>query len=166
MPEYWNAYLENGEKTDIILERGKPIPQGLYHLVVECIIAHKDGSVLFMKRDSKKPAFPNYYEATAGGSALLNESPETAILREVHEETGIQLEASQLIYHHHFVNQEHQCIFDLYWATVDCNKDSITLQEDETTDYIWVSSANLPAFLETALVIPRQKAYLERLFLK
>lgn len=166
MTEYWNAYLENGQKTDIVLERSKSIPQGLYHLVVECIIVHTDESILFMKRDSKKPAFPNYYEATAGGSALLDEDSKTAILRELLEETGIQLEASQLVHHHHFVAHEHQCIFDLYWAKVDCKKDRITLQKEETTNYIWVSRADLPAFLETALTIPRQKGYIERLFLK
>lgn len=166
MSEYWNAYLENREKTDGILERGKAIPKGLYHLVVECIIAHKDGSILFMKRDSTKPAFPNYLEATAGGSALLDEDSKTAILREVHEETGIQLEASQLIHHHDFIAHEHQCIFDLYWAEVDCKKDSIILQEGETTDFIWVARNDLPTFLEHALVIPRQKEYVERLFLE
>ncbi|MEW4355068.1 NUDIX domain-containing protein [Streptococcus pneumoniae] len=125
-----------------------------------------DESILFMKQDSKKPSYPNYFDATASESALLNDSSEIVILREVREETGIQLEARQLVYHHHFVAHEDQCIFNLYWATVDCNKDSITLQEDETTDYIWVSRAELAAFLENTLVIPRQKEYLERLFLK
>ncbi|MBF0777986.1 NUDIX hydrolase [Streptococcus cuniculi] len=166
MTEYWNAYLETGEKIDIILERDKSIPKGIYHLVVECIITHKDGSVLFMQRDSTKPAFPNYFEATAGGSVLLDEDPKTASLREVHEETGIQLKASQLIHHHHFVAHKHQCIFDLYWAEVNCKKDSIILQEGETTDFIWVARKDLPTFLEHALVIPRQKEYVERLFLE
>ncbi|MGT2715677.1 NUDIX hydrolase [Streptococcus respiraculi] len=166
MTEYWNAYLETGEKTDVILERGKVIPKGLYHLVVECIIAHKDGSILFMKRDSTKPAFPNYFEATAGGSALLGESPETAILREMAEETGIQLQTDQLIHYHHFVAHDDHCIFDLFWAKVDGKKDTITLQDGETTDFIWVSRKDLPTFLENALIIPRQKEYVEQLFLE
>ncbi|MER0124109.1 hypothetical protein ABPH35_10775 [Streptococcus sp. ZJ93] len=82
----------------------------------------------------------------------------------VHE--ARQQEATQLIHHHHFVAHEHQCIFDLYWAEVDCKKDSIILQEGETTDFIWVTPTDLPDFLETQLVIPRQKSYIERLFLE
>lgn len=166
MAEYWNAYLENGQKTDKILQRGKPIPQGLYHLVVECLIIHKDKSILFMKRDGKKPSFPNHYEASAGGSALLGESSEIAILREVREETGIQLQVEQLIHRLHFVKHEQQCIFDTYWAEVDCEKGTVTLQEGETTDFIWVAHADLPSFLEQELLIPRQKEAIEQLFLE
>lgn len=44
-----------------------------------------------MKRDSAKLSYPDYYEATAGGSALFGEIAEQAILREVREETGIEL---------------------------------------------------------------------------
>ncbi|HEM4545907.1 TPA: NUDIX domain-containing protein, partial [Streptococcus suis] len=89
--EIWNAYTADGQLTDHTLTRGESIPDGLYHLVVECIIRHHDGSTLFMKRDSTKPSYPNYYEATAGGSALFGEIAEQAILREVREETGIEL---------------------------------------------------------------------------
>ena len=52
--ETWNAYTADGHLTDHTLTRGEPIPHGLYHLVVECIIRHRDGSTLFMKRDSAK----------------------------------------------------------------------------------------------------------------
>ncbi|MQK65980.1 NUDIX domain-containing protein, partial [Escherichia coli] len=88
--EIWNAYTADGHRTDHTLTRGESIPDGLYHLVVECIIRHQDASTLFMKRDSTKPSYPDYYEATAGGSALFGEIAEQAILREVREETGIE----------------------------------------------------------------------------
>ena len=89
--ETWNAYTADGQLTEHTLTRGETIPHGLYHLVVECIIRHRDGSTLFMKRDSAKLSYPDYYEATAGGSALFGEIAEQAILREVREETGIEL---------------------------------------------------------------------------
>ena len=89
--ETWNAYTADGQLTDHTLTCGEPIPHGLYHLVIECIIRHHDGSTLFMKRDSAKLSYPDYYEATAGGSALFGEIAEQAILREVREETGIEL---------------------------------------------------------------------------
>ncbi|WP_449458535.1 NUDIX hydrolase [Streptococcus suis] len=163
--ETWNAYTADGHLTDHTLIRGEVIPNGLYHLVVECIIRHRDGSTLFMKRDSTKPSYPDYYEATAGGSALFWEIAEQAILREVREETGIELTAPQLRHHTHFVAHDDQCIFHCYWAETDWDKSAIQLQAEETSHYIWVPQEKLKDFLETELVIPRQKDYVKRLFL-
>ncbi|HFU4024442.1 TPA: NUDIX domain-containing protein [Streptococcus suis] len=164
--ETWNAYTADGHLTDHILTRVEAIPNGLYHLVVECIIRHRDGSTLFMKRDSTKPSYPDYYEATAGGSALFGEIAEQAILREVREETGIELTATQLRHHTHFVAHDDQCLFHCYWAETDWDKSAIHLQADETSNYIWVPQEKLKDFLETELVIPRQKDYVESLFLE
>ena len=164
--ETWNAYTADGQLTDHTLTRGEPISHGLYHLVVECIIRHRDGSTLFMKRDSAKPSYPDYYEATAGGSALFGEIAEQAILREVREETGIELTADQLRHHTHFIAHDDQCIFHCYWAETNWDKSTIQLQADETSNYIWVPQEKLKDFLETELVIPRQKVYVERLFLE
>ncbi|HFI0434709.1 TPA: NUDIX domain-containing protein [Streptococcus suis] len=164
--ETWNAYTADGNLTDHTLTRGEAIPGSLYHLVVECIVRHRDGSTLFMKRDSTKPSYPDYYEATAGGSALFGEIAEQAILREVREETGIELTADQLRHHTHFVAHDDQCIFHCYWAEIDWDKSVIQLQANETSRYIWVPQEKLKDFLETELVIPRQKDYLESLFLE
>jgi len=76
--ETWNTYTADGQLTEDTLTRGETIPHGFYHLVVECIIRHRDGSTLFMKRDSAKLSYPDYYEATAGGSALFGEIAEQA----------------------------------------------------------------------------------------
>ncbi|MBM7312013.1 MULTISPECIES: NUDIX hydrolase [Streptococcus] len=164
--ETWNAYTADGHLTDHTLTRGEAIPDGLYHLVVECIIRHRDGSTLFMQRDSTKPSYPDYYEATAGGSALFGEIAEQAIVREVREETGIELTATQLRHHTHFVAHDDQCLFHCYWAETDWDKSAIQLQAEETSHYIWVPQEKLKNFLETELVIPRQKDYVERLFLE
>nr|MBQ4318214.1 NUDIX hydrolase [Clostridia bacterium] len=72
--EKWNAYTENGALINQILLRDEPIPDGLYHLVCEVLVRHVDGSYLCMKRDPSKPIYPGYYEATAGGSALMGET--------------------------------------------------------------------------------------------
>ncbi|MGQ7407927.1 hypothetical protein ACTGWG_01925 [Streptococcus suis] len=52
--ETWNGYTADGHLTERTLTRGETIPDGLYHLVVECIIRHHDSSTLFMKRDSRR----------------------------------------------------------------------------------------------------------------
>ncbi|MFX3764195.1 NUDIX domain-containing protein, partial [Streptococcus suis] len=86
-----------------------------------------------MKRDTTKPSYPDDYEATAGGSALFGERAEQAILREVREETGIELTADHLRHHKHFGAHDDQCIFHCYRAETDWDKVAIQLQANETS---------------------------------
>jgi len=67
--EIWDGYRADGTLAGIDLIRGEPVPDGIYFLVVEILVRHKDGEYLLMKRDLTKPAFPGYFEATAGGAA-------------------------------------------------------------------------------------------------
>ena len=92
MSELWDAYTREGEKTGEILVRDEPIPAGRYHLVSEVLVRHTDGSYLCMIRSRQKPNYPLYPECTAGGSALMGESPLDCIRRELREETGIEWE--------------------------------------------------------------------------
>lgn len=75
MIEYWDLYDKNFIKLDGYSHiRGRRIPKGYYHLVVNTIV--KSGEYfLFMKRDPNKASYPGYYELTAGGSCLKGERP-------------------------------------------------------------------------------------------
>ena len=95
--EKWDAYLKNGMKTELLLTRGQPIPDGLYHLVVDVLVQHNDGDLLFMQRALDRRGYPGYFEASAGGSALSGEIAEQAALRELEEETGIVPWACHLV---------------------------------------------------------------------
>ena len=64
--EKWDAYDINFNKIDsVILVRGEPIPEGLFHLVCEIIVRHDDGNYLLMQRDQRKH-LGGMWEATAG----------------------------------------------------------------------------------------------------
>lgn len=155
MTEIWNAYLQDGSLTDLVLYRDQPIPKGYYHLVVEAMIRHTDGDLLFVKRASDKPSYPNYWECSAGGSALFGENPEEAIKREIREETGLELGRLELF--DSFINEEHQCYFKIFLAETAQDKNSIQLQVEETSDYQWVAPDNLADFLTQNQIIPRHE---------
>ena len=88
--ETWDAYDKDFNKVhNATLIRGEAIPEGLFHLVCDIIVKHTDGSYLLMQRDRCKQ-FGGMWEATAGGSALQNESPLDCAIRELQEETGIR----------------------------------------------------------------------------
>ena len=143
MLEVWDGYNEKEELIGVDLIRGEEIPKGVYHLVVEVLIKHVDGDYLLMQRDFNKVGWPGCYEATAGGAALKGETAEQAILREAFEETGIKVENLTLI------NKQigHSFIFYSYLSVVDCDKNSVKLQEGETIAYKWVNQKDFMAFM-------------------
>ena len=89
--EIWDLYDEQGNKTGETWERSreKEIPEGKYHIVCDILIRHRDGSFLLTLRDPGKDLYPGCWEASAGGSALVGETPEEAARREMSEETGL-----------------------------------------------------------------------------
>ena len=152
--ELWDAYNREGQRTGGTLVRGKPIPRGLYHLVCEVLVRHTDGDYLLMKRAATKPAYPGYYEATAGGSALKGEDPLQCIRRELMEETGLC--CRQFTEVDRQVIDRDKAIFVSFVCTVDVDKQSIRLQEGETEDFMWLGEEAFRAFLRSGKAIPTQ----------
>lgn len=155
MVEKWNAYTRDGKLTDKILVRDEPIPDGLYHLVCEVLVRHVDGSYLCMKRASSKPLYSGWYEATAGGSALIGEDKWACVKRELKEETGIDCDEFLQIGGQIF--EDSQAIFYNFVCTVNCDKDAVVLQEGETEGYKWLSEKDFIEFVNSDEMIDRQK---------
>lgn len=160
--EKWNAYTADGTLTDYILLRDEPIPTGLYHLVCEVLVRHTDGSYLCMRRSATKKAYPGYYEATAGGSALLGETKEECVFRELKEETGI--ECNTFTETGRYVTKD--TIYYTYICTVDCDKDGILLQDGETDGFKWMTETEFISFINSDKVIPTQKERYKEYFIK
>jgi len=154
--EIWDAYNEKEELLGHDLTREEEIPKGMYHLVVEVLIRHLDGDYLLMQRDFNKIGWSGFYEATAGGSALKGESAEVAIRREAFEETGIKLKNLRLI------NKQikHPLIFYTYLSIVDCDKQSVMLQEGETIAYKWLNQNDFIEFMTSEESISPQRDHL------
>ena len=157
--ELWDAYNSNFEKIEgvtLIREKEDEIPDGLYHLVCHILVKHTDGTYLLMKRDPNKPAWPGFWEATAGGSVLQGESALEGSLRELREETGIVAESLKELDR----SLGRSSIHCRYLCVTDCAKDSIKLQEGETCDYRWVSARQLLDMPESELLGGQMKKYI------
>ena len=168
--ELWDLYDRDGNKTGEVWER-KPgnylaIPEGRYHLVSDILVKHMDGTFLLTKRDLRKDICPGYWEPGGGGSAQQGEGPEECAVRELFEETG--LKADSMVFINRSVSERSHCIYYSYLAFVSCDKDSVVLQEGETTDYKWVDVKGLKEYTESDRAmrnhVERYRSYFNELF--
>lgn len=167
--EIWDLFDRDGKLTGETWERKsgnyRKIPDGRYHMVCDVLVKHVDGTYLLTKRHLSKDVYPGYWEASAGGSAVTGEDPITCAKRELFEETGIRAEEFQLI-SHTFRDVSHSMFYS-YLVVTDCAKDSIVLQEGETTEYKWVDVAGLLEYVDSELAIKthndRYSTYFEAL---
>lgn len=160
MAELWDAYDRQFNKIENIkLVRGKPIPDGLYHIVCAVIVKHTDGTYLLMRRDLDK-SFGGMWELTAGGSALAGETPLECAVRELKEETGIV--SSELQEIERTVSDNYHCLFVDYFCITDWDKTSVTLQKDETIDYKWVDEDTVLKMEKDTLASARTQRIVKR----
>lgn len=77
------------------------------------------------------------------------------------EETGIESEKLQKL--GHIVAAERNTIYFEYLCVTNCDKDSIMLQEGETSAYKWVSRDELLSMKKTELVTERMQGFIREL---
>lgn len=150
--ELWDGCFKDGSKANITLIRGNVIPKGLYHVVSEILVKHVDGTYLLMQRDQGKETYPGYYESTAGGSALKGEDKTACAKRELKEETGITADKLELMTR--VVDDRTRCIYFEYLCVTDCDKSSVTLQEGETSAYVWVDAKGFAQYIKDGRLCP------------
>lgn len=118
--EIWDAYDAEGNFLGFNLIRDEWIPEGMFHLVCECLIHHVDGDTLLMQRYTTKPSYGGMYETTAGGSALKGENSLQCVRREVLEETG--LHCNQFIEIGRSINVDRRTIYHSLLASLIAKK--------------------------------------------
>lgn len=149
MQEYFDVLNENGEFTNKIATREECHKKGLWHRAVYGFIFNKNGDVLLQKRSANKKLWPNLWDLTAGGHVLAGEFGETALIREIKEELGIEVEKNDVRYlvgssstnikgniiNNHF----NEC----YIVTKDINISDVKLQEDEVSAVKWFTKQEI-----------------------
>lgn len=159
--ELWDAYDENFNLIEgVTLTRGEKIDDDIFHLVCDIIVRHADGDYLIMQRDARKH-YGGMWEATAGGSALAGESPLQCAMRELFEETGIR--ANTLTEVGRVVDENYHSAYVEYLCVTDCDKDSVKLQEGETSDFRWVDKDTLLNMKNDELITERMELFIDEL---
>ncbi|MBQ2955107.1 MAG: NUDIX domain-containing protein [Clostridia bacterium] len=135
MAELWDLYDVNRNPLGRTHERGKPIRAGEYHIVVQICVQDAKGRLLMTRRHPDKVDGCKW-EVTAG-SALAGEDSATGALRELREETGLSVSGERMKPFFSRLGEDY--FFDSYLVQLDEDGENVrlTMQEGETTDYIW-----------------------------
>lgn len=155
--ELWDAYYPDGILAGTTLVRGEPIPPEYRHAVTEVLVVHRDGTILLMQRDHRKPIHPGTWESSAGGSALQGEDFETCARRELREETGLIAEHMEYLYE----DVTDDTIYRGYLVITDAEKDSVVLQKGETIDYRWVTIEEFIKMLNSGSCLSNSRGQLD-----
>lgn len=139
--EMWDLYNKEREKAGEALERGKSIPQGLYHIVAGAWIMNSQLQFLISQRHPNM-TYPNYWECT-GGSVLMGESSLEGAVREVNEELGIVLFPDQALLFFQTRRDKMQDFYDAWLFHTDIPISSLKLQSEEVADVKWVNKDEL-----------------------
>ena len=94
--ELWDLYDLDRNVTGKTHVRGEPIPDGYYRLVVHICIFNSEGKMLIQHRTPTKRAYPNVWDLSAGGAAILGDDSHTAASRELYEELGIRYDFTRV----------------------------------------------------------------------
>ena len=162
MAEYWDVYDVHRQKQEGLLERGKALPEGAYHLVVHGCIFNSQGEMLIQQRQPFKQGWSNLWDITVGGSALAGETSQMAMSREMAEEIG---------FHYDFKNRRpHMTIQfeggfdDIYLLIQDVALDSLQLQPEEVQAVGYASEAEILHMIEEGIFIPYYPSFIQMLF--
>ena len=144
--EMIDIYDENKVKTGEIIPRGKGLKKGQYMLYVLAVLEDEYGKLLATKRSNDKKWGAGAWEIP-GGSAKAGEDSLTAVLREVVEETGLEIDKSKgkLIYSYKNEDAESgdNYFVDIYHFKGCFDKSRIKVNPDEVTDYRFVDEDDM-----------------------
>jgi len=136
--EYWDLYDKNRKPLNKIHQRGVPLNDREYHIVVSVITVNSKNQILITHRDPNKEIYPDLWEITAG-SVISGETSINAALRELFEETGINVSADELIKIDTVMGttKGRLAFIDIYMLKKDIEINELKMQPGETTEAKW-----------------------------
>jgi isopentenyldiphosphate isomerase len=160
--ELWDLYDHDRLPTGETHERGTPLPQGRYHMVVHVVIFNTKGEMLIQQRQPFKSGWPNLWDVTVGGSAIAGDTSRSAAQRETLEEIGLHIDLSS---EQPKLTLPFDCGFDdIYTLVMDVDLTTLHLQESEVQAVKWASEEEILAMLADGRFIPYHKAFIQLLF--
>lgn len=155
--ELWDIYDKDKKRTGRTMKRNDwCLKDGEYHLTVLGVVARKDGRFLITKRVMTKAWAPGWWEVS-GGAAMAGEDSKDAVLREVKEETGLDVSAFDggymFTYHRENPGKGDNYFVDVYRFVGDFTEKDLCLQEEETAGYMLATAEEIKKLAEQGIFL-------------
>ncbi|MDD3746162.1 MAG: NUDIX domain-containing protein [Anaerostipes sp.] len=155
--EFWDIYDKNKERTGRTMKRNDwCLKDDEYHLTVLGVIARPDGKFLITKRVMTKQWAPGWWEVS-GGAVMAGEDSQDAVVREVKEETGLDVSncdgGYQFTYQRENPGEGDNYFVDVYRFIKDFEEKDLDLQEKETAGYMLASLDEIKAFAQEGIFL-------------
>lgn len=155
--EFWDIYDKNKQKTGRTMKRNDwCLKDDEYHLTVLGVIARTDGKFLITKRVMTKNWAPGWWEVS-GGAAMAGEESKDAVLREVKEETGLDVtnwDGGYLFsYKRENPGEGDNYFVDIYRFIGDFDESDLNFQEVEIDGYMLATVDEIKAFAKEGIFL-------------
>ena len=136
--EMWDIYDSKKQRTGRTMKRNDwCLKDGEYHLTVLGVVMRPDGRFLITKRVMTKAWAPGWWEVS-GGAVMAGESSKEAVIREVKEETGLDVSGCGDGY-----------LFTYHRE----NPGELSLQEEETAGYMLADRSQIEEFASQGIFL-------------
>ncbi|MDD3277938.1 MAG: NUDIX domain-containing protein [Lachnospiraceae bacterium] len=137
--EFWDIYDDKKQPTGRTMKRNDwCLKDGEYHLTVLGVLAREDGKYLITQRVLTKAWAPGWWEVS-GGAVQAGETSRNAVIREVREETGIDVSdcegGYEFTYHRENPGEGDNYFVDVYRFVKNFSREDIKLQTEETNGF-------------------------------
>lgn len=155
--EYWDIYDADKKRTGRLMKRNDwCLKDGEYHLSVLGVVVRPDGRYLITKRVMTKAWAPGWWEVS-GGAAQAGEESYDAVLREVREETGLDVSKADggyvFTYHRENPEEGDNYFVDVYRFVLDFKEEDLKLQTEETDGYRLATAEEIKELAEQGIFL-------------
>lgn len=155
--ELWDIYDKDKKRTGRTMKRNDwSMKEGDYHLTVLGVIERTDHKFLITKRVMTKSWAPGWWEVS-GGAAMAGEDSKDAVIREIKEETGLDVSNAEggyaFTYKRENKEEQNNYFVDVYRFKMDFDETELQLQEEETSGYKLATLDEIKKFAEEGIFL-------------
>lgn len=155
--EYWDIYDEKKQKTGRTMKRNDwNMKPDEYHLTVLGVLKRPDGRYLITQRKLDKEWGAGWWEVPGGG-VIAGEDSRDAVIREIREETGIDVSraAGGYAFSYKRVNPEEKNNYfvDIYKFILDFVDNDVKVQPEEVEGFKIATLEEIRAFAQEGIFL-------------
>lgn len=155
--ELWDIYDSEKKPTGRTMERNDwSLKDGEYHLTVLGVVVRPDGKFLITKRVMTKAWAPGWWEVS-GGAVQAGEDSKTAVIREVKEETGLDVSDAEggyvFTYRRENPGEGDNYFVDVYRFVLDFEEAEVKPQEAETDGFMLATAEQIAEFARQGIFL-------------